>query len=160
MHFPTVRHSKCAVRVFSVPSDKAGNKKDRLKALLHGFFRVSTRLKCVCPSCLFFFLFPLCLWREPPPWTEEKRPGFRLLSQLNRWPFDSPPLSSSPCFFLVFGPDPPPDLLLVTRLASSSSSSSFSAPCWRCAKTELSHRTAHSFQRSRTANQRSSLPLY
>lgn len=43
--------------------------------------------KCVCHSFLF------SLWREQQPWTEDKRPGFRLISQLNRWPLT--PLSFS-----------------------------------------------------------------
>lgn len=91
--------------------DKWQQKKDTMKVffLFSVAFEVASlsfHTAKMCLSFFFFFLFsPLCLWRELPPWTEEKRPGFRLLSQLNRWPFDSPPLSSALCFFLVSGPD-------------------------------------------------------
>lgn len=51
----------------------------------------------------FFHLFPLSLfWREQQPWTEEKRPGFRLISQLNRWPLTPLSLSLIPSVYLYF----------------------------------------------------------
>lgn len=64
VHFPPVRLPKCAVRVFLVPSEMAGNKKGRLKVFflsspqplwqLDGFYAAK-----MCLSLLsFFFLFP------------------------------------------------------------------------------------------------------
>lgn len=54
----------------------------------------STRGLYSHPVNVSIILFPsVSLWREQQPWTEEKRPGFRLISQLNRWPLT--PLSLS-----------------------------------------------------------------
>lgn len=50
---------------------------------------VSQQGFCFLQVNLSFTVF-LCLWREQQPWTEEKRPGFRLISQLNRWPLTLP----------------------------------------------------------------------
>lgn len=53
----------------------------------------------MCLSCFS----SVCLRREQQPWTEEKRPGFRLISQLNRWPLDPIPLLLSLFFPLSLG---------------------------------------------------------